>query len=115
MRRSKQCFVDLSPLIYEVDADIIDQVLNNVQILSGTKDEYSLLLNALKLESIEELIGKYNFKYLFVKNGSEGALLYYAKGVIECKPNERKVSRDTAECGDTFNAEGNLFTFQGYK
>ncbi len=104
MRRSKQCFVDLSPLIYEVDADIIDKVLNNVQILSGTKDEYSLLLNALKLESIEELIEKYNFRYLFVKNGSEGALLYYDKGVIECKPNERKVSRDTTGCGDTFNA-----------
>lgn len=110
MRNSKCCFVDLSPLIYEVESDTVNRVLNHVHILSGTKDEYDLLLNILQLESVENLISKYNLKYLFVKNGSEGAILYYDRGVIECKPNERKTSHNTTGCGDTFNA-GVIYSF----
>lgn len=104
MQKSRQCFIDLSPLIYEVDPDIINQALSHVQILSGTDDEYNLLLGLMKIGSIEKLIEKYNLKYVFVKKGSKGAALYYNNHVIECKPDGKKESRDTTGCGDTFNA-----------
>ena len=104
MQKSRQCFIDLSPLIYEVDSDIVNQALSHVQILSGTSDEYDLLLGLMKIGSIEQLIEKYNFKYVFVKKGSKGAALYYNNRIIECKPDGKKASRDTTGCGDTFNA-----------
>lgn len=104
MQKSRQCFIDLSPLIYEVDPDIINQALSHLQILSGTDDEYNLLLGLMKIGSIEKLIEKYNLKYVFVKKGSKGAALYYNNHVIECKPDGKKASRDTTGCGDTFNA-----------
>lgn len=104
MQKSRQCFIDLSPLIYEVDPDIINQALSHLQILSGTDDEYNLLLGLMKIGSIEKLIEKYNLKYVFVKKGSKGAALYYNNHVIECKPDGKKESRDTTGCGDTFNA-----------
>lgn len=104
MQKSRQCFIDLSPLIYEVDPDIINQALSHLQILSGTDDEYNLLLGLMKIGSIEKLIEKYNLKYVFVKKGSKGAALYYNNHVIEYKPDGKKESRDTTGCGDTFNA-----------
>ncbi len=97
-------FLDLSPLLYSVDIDILETVLPNVNILSGTTDEFAILLSKLNLENIEALREKYNYKYVFEKQGKNGATLYYTDKKISYKPRESKVSRDTTGCGDTFNA-----------
>lgn len=104
MKESKQSFVDLSPLIYEIDKNIVDSVLDAVQIISGTSEEYEMLLNLLQIKTVKELITKYKLKYVFEKRGSKGAALFYDECVIECKPKEHKLSHNTTGCGDTFNA-----------
>ena len=114
MHNSCQCFVDLTPLIYEAEASLLDSVLANVQILSGTDEEYNTLLMKLNISSIEELFETYRFLYLFVKQGGKGASLYYPKGVINCSPDDIKKSRDTTGCGDTFNAGVIYALSQGY-
>lgn len=114
MQSSKKCFVDLSPLIYEIDKRVLNEVLSYVNILSGTYDEYKLLLESLNIQSIENLIEKYKFKYLFVKQGNKGASLYYENGIIECSPTEKHNSHDTTGCGDTFNA-GVIFSISNEK
>ena len=87
-----------------MNSNLIESVLNCTQIISGTSDEYSQLLSILKIQSVEELIERFGFIYLFEKKGSDGARIYYDKKFIDCKPLEKKHSRNTTGCGDTFNA-----------
>lgn len=97
-------FIDLSPLIYEVDSNVIHTVLKEVYILSGTDDEYGILLKILDMESYHDLIHTYGITYVFVKRGSEGASLYTENSTYHFGPDEKRVSHDTTGCGDTFNA-----------
>lgn len=104
LSKSALNFVDLSPLIYEIDPKIVKAVLEKVQILTGTRDEYDILLRNLGLNSCQELIETYDIAYVFVKKGSEGAALYKGDAVYEYQPAEKRDSRDTTGCGDTFSA-----------
>lgn len=97
-------FVDLSPLIYKVDDYVINDILQQVQILSGTEEEYDILLGKTNCDSFEDLVAKNNISYLFVKKGSRGAMVITQKNMYEYAPSEKKNSHDTTGCGDTFNA-----------
>ncbi len=97
-------FVDLSPLIYEVDDRVIDAVLQHIQILSGTEEEYDILVNKLNCKSMKEILQKYHMKYIFVKRGSKGASVLTESSEYEYSPKEKRTSHDTTGCGDTFNA-----------
>ena len=97
-------FVDLSPLIYKVDDYVINDILQQVQILSGTEEEYDILLGKTNCDSFEDLVAKNNISYLFVKKGSRGAMVITQKNMYEYAPSEKKISHDTTGCGDTFNA-----------
>lgn len=97
-------FVDLSPLIYKVDDYVINDILQQVQILSGTEEEYDILLGKTNCDSFEDLVAKNNISYLFVKKGSRGAMVITQKNMYEYAPSEKKNSHDTTGCGDAFNA-----------
>lgn len=97
-------FVDLSPLIYEIEPEVVKSVLEKVQVLSGTRDEYEILINKLGMQTYIDLIERFNIRYLFVKKGSEGASLYKRDAVYEYKPSVIRSSHDTTGCGDTFSA-----------
>ncbi len=97
-------FVDLSPLIYEVDDSVIDAVLQHIQILSGTEEEYDILVNKLNCKSMKEILQKYHMKYIFIKRGSKGATVLTEASEYEYSPKEKRTSHDTTGCGDTFNA-----------
>ena len=104
MQSTKTSFVDLSPLIYSVEQHVLSEVLEHVDILSGTSDEYRILLDSLNIQSIEQLIQTHSLQYVFVKEGAAGATLYYENGIKHCSPKEQHQSYDTTGCGDTFNA-----------
>jgi sugar/nucleoside kinase (ribokinase family) len=104
MSQCERNFVDLCPMIYKVDKDIIDLVLQQSQILSGTEDEYAIILKKLDCNSMDELIEKYRIEQVFVKKGAKGAMVLTQNNKYEHEPRKRKASHDTTGCGDTFNA-----------
>ena len=97
-------FLDLCPLLLPDLFEIYNVILRYVMILSGTKDEYLLLLQILGITTISELQRIYDIKYIFVKKGGQGADLYYNDKVISYTPCIKKDSFNTTGCGDVFNA-----------
>lgn len=100
----KTTFVDLSPLIYEVQSEVINKVLSKVDIISGTEEEYTILLEKTGIKSYSDLLSKFSISMIFVKQGSQGATVYNSNGLYSYKPKEKRISHDTTGCGDTFNA-----------
>ena len=98
-------FVDLSPLVYDLSADIIRTVFEQIDILSGTEDEYAIIFKKLSISDYEELRLIYGIERLFVKRGSRGAELYDMEGLILQKPTMKKKGFNSTGCGDTFNAQ----------
>ncbi len=97
-------FVDLSPLIYSIDSEILSSVLMHIHILSGTEEEFEILMNKLNCKSPENLLSEYFFDYLFVKRGKNGATVFTKNSRYDYEPKEKRTSHDTTGCGDTFNA-----------
>lgn len=98
-------FVDLSPLIYEVDPAVIRHILSRVKMLSGTEQEYEMLCGLLEISDPAALAASFGIGRLYIKMGAQGARVYIdgAPGSV-CTPGEKKSSKDTTGCGDTFNA-----------
>ena len=104
MELSKKSFLDLSPLIYKHDSSIIDRILKQTDIISGTEDEFGILVSKIGISDIIQLINRFNFEYLFLKKGSNGASLIKNNRKIDYQSSKMQLSHDTTGCGDTFNA-----------
>lgn len=104
MSSSKKNFIDLSPLIYQVDSEVIKDVLRKTDIVSGTEDEFKILSKKLNIGTYKNYFAEYGFELLLVKQGGRGATLYDTVNTYSYAPSTVKASRDTTGCGDTFNA-----------
>ncbi len=102
--KSKCVFLDLCPLIYETDADIVNAVLLKTDILSGTAEEFQILCSKLNAENPQELLKRYGFDFVLIKMGANGAKLLKKDEEITAKPENQFPATDTTGCGDTFNA-----------
>ena len=87
-----------------MDPEVVDKVLSEVNIISGTDDEYDILIKKLEINTYEDLKLKYDFEMMLIKQGDRGATLYDENGQCVYSPKEIKISHDTTGCGDTFNA-----------
>lgn len=104
MELCPQNFLDLTPLLYDVDTEILETILNKTSILSGTAEEYDILTSKLQLMRTSSLMDRFGIKYVFEKRGKEGATLFSMQGNCSYKSTRGTASRDTTGCGDTFNA-----------
>ena len=101
---NKHTFLDLSPLVNNVEKEIWDEVLPCFSIIIGTESEFKELMRIIDVESFEKFNAIYNIKKAYVKMGLNGSRVvidstrqYYEK----IKPIE---SKNVTGCGDTYNA-----------
>jgi len=104
MKKSPCSFVDMSPLIYETETEVLEKILTEADYLSGTEDEYEIIFSKTGIKTPEELIRIFAIRKAFLKQGKRGATMYEEGETLSYTSSASGTSRDTTGCGDTFNA-----------
>ena len=101
---NKPTFLDLSPLVKNIEEEVWNEALLHFSTVIGTEDEFKELMSIIKIESFEELKERYNINKVYVKMGDNGSKVII-DGIKEYIGKIKPVnSKNVTCCGDTYNA-----------
>jgi fructokinase len=93
---------------------IIEESLRLANVLKLNDSELPVLTELLCINGgVEELLERYNLRFVACTRGSEGSLLYDGKQVVE-QPGLKVSVRDTIGAGDSFTAAVTLGLLAGW-
>lgn len=103
-KRGKKIFMDLSPLVYRVPKEIWESLLPFITILTGTRNEFNILINQLDLILEKDLVSKFGIEKLYIKKGSKGCTVVSYDNAEQNFSVVPIKSKNLTGCGDAFNA-----------
>ena len=112
--RDKKTFFDLSPLVYNLSRDVWDDILPFIKIITGTENEFNILIDILGFTDLMDLKERYSIEKVFIKRGMKGCSVLDIDGLQKNFDITPIKSRNMTGCGDAFNAGVILGELKGF-